>query len=298
MATLTNSHRIVAAKRRAKKEQIKEIIFDDAARRYVPQGYDPVDIPDGRTREFLTGFHKRKLQKKEAAKKKALERERQERLEAKREVGLHPYMSDLADSHHTFIETTNACGKSCAERSRCRKGLRRSWCVRLADWWQTPTNFAPVSEEETDAGEEWGGISKSGSADKGKGKQMEEEYEYEEQVATVTVVEDFDPDELIHGPQAARKLSPTSDEHGAGASAEDTISASRSQEFQHNQSTVANPPATVVRTRTKLKPKEIKYQTNAARKADKLKQRRRKVEKAERAGGKASRRSGGSHRRR
>ena len=37
-------------------------------------------------REFLTGFHKRKLQKKEAAKKKALDREKQERLEARREV--------------------------------------------------------------------------------------------------------------------------------------------------------------------------------------------------------------------
>ena len=37
-------------------------------------------------REYLTGFHKRKLQKKEAAKKKALDREKQERLEARREV--------------------------------------------------------------------------------------------------------------------------------------------------------------------------------------------------------------------
>ena len=39
-------------------------------------------------REFLTGFHKRKLQKKEAAKQKAKEREKQERLEARREVCL------------------------------------------------------------------------------------------------------------------------------------------------------------------------------------------------------------------
>ena len=35
--------------------------------------------------EFLTGFRKRKLQKKEAAKGKAKERERQERLEARKE---------------------------------------------------------------------------------------------------------------------------------------------------------------------------------------------------------------------
>ena len=98
LSTLTNSHKIVAAKRRAKKEQIKEIIFDDAARRYVPQVCESRGSPEGREREFLTGFHKRKLQKKEAAKKKALERERQERLEAKREVGLRLRTWRSADS--------------------------------------------------------------------------------------------------------------------------------------------------------------------------------------------------------
>lgn len=35
LSVLTKSHKIVAAKRRAKKEQIKEIVFDDTARRYV-----------------------------------------------------------------------------------------------------------------------------------------------------------------------------------------------------------------------------------------------------------------------
>lgn len=40
LAVLTKSHKIVAAKRRAKKEQIKEIVFDDAARRYVLRLYE------------------------------------------------------------------------------------------------------------------------------------------------------------------------------------------------------------------------------------------------------------------
>ena len=40
----------------------------------------------GVLRDFLTGFHKRKVAKKEAAKKKAQDRENQERLEARREV--------------------------------------------------------------------------------------------------------------------------------------------------------------------------------------------------------------------
>lgn len=38
-------------------------------------------------RDYLTGFHKRKLARKEASKAKTLEREKQERLEARREVG-------------------------------------------------------------------------------------------------------------------------------------------------------------------------------------------------------------------
>jgi len=39
-------------------------------------------------REFLTGFHKRKVAKAEAGKKKALERQKQDRLEVRREVRL------------------------------------------------------------------------------------------------------------------------------------------------------------------------------------------------------------------
>lgn len=38
------------------------------------------------SREFLTGFHKRKLAKKEESKKRAQAREKEERLEARREV--------------------------------------------------------------------------------------------------------------------------------------------------------------------------------------------------------------------
>ena len=42
-------------------------------------------------REFLTGFHKRKVAKAEAGKKKALERQKQDRLEVRREVGIPMY---------------------------------------------------------------------------------------------------------------------------------------------------------------------------------------------------------------
>lgn len=68
LSVLTRSHKVASLKKRAKREQIKEVVFDDDARR-----------------EFLTGFHKRKLAKKEAAKKKAVEREKQQRREQRLE---------------------------------------------------------------------------------------------------------------------------------------------------------------------------------------------------------------------
>jgi hypothetical protein len=69
ISMLTRSHRAIASKRRARREQPKEILFDETARF-----------------EFLTGFHKRKLAKQEAGKKRAQEREHAERLEMRREV--------------------------------------------------------------------------------------------------------------------------------------------------------------------------------------------------------------------
>lgn len=35
LAVLTKSHKIIASKKRAKKEQIKEVLFDDDARLYA-----------------------------------------------------------------------------------------------------------------------------------------------------------------------------------------------------------------------------------------------------------------------
>ncbi|KAK2463196.1 hypothetical protein APHAL10511_004851 [Amanita phalloides] len=68
VALLTQSHRAIAAKRKARREQIKEIVFDEGARR-----------------EFLTGFHKRKLERTEAAKNKAQERQKRARQETRNE---------------------------------------------------------------------------------------------------------------------------------------------------------------------------------------------------------------------
>jgi len=243
LAVLTNSHKVIAAKKRAKREQIKEVVFDDTARR-----------------EFLTGFHKRKLQKKEDAKKKAIDREKQERQEARREK--RKLLAERAAKN--AAETEKAYGAS-------------------------------VDEE---AAGEWSGIA-GPSRRQADPVLREEEYEYEEEVATVTVVEDFDPDALIHGPNALGRgpqlqdgTSSPSDLSGVHDVAASTLRSSKKLPgTKPRQIESSHVERTKAKSKTNTKAKDKKYQTAAARKVDRLKQKRRQTEKAERAGGKASRKS-------
>ncbi|KAJ7783290.1 nucleolar protein 12-domain-containing protein [Mycena metata] len=211
IASLTRSHGAIAAKKRAKSTQIKEILFDDEARR-----------------EFLTGFHKRKLAKADAARKKAVEREKQERLEARREQ---------------------------------RRELRERAVENAAQVEKAYGAIIDADEED----DEWRGI--SGAPAKGKGKQMEEEYEDEDMLATVTVVEDFDPDTFIHGPRLKSAPAPS------------TTPAPHTLPGRINSE----------RPKKKVRPKKVRYETKDARKVERTKQRARRTEKAELAGGKASR---------
>ena len=242
----------------------------------------------------MTGFHKRKLQKKEHAKKKAQDREKQERLEARREV-LFSVFSCPTQSHVKTIRV-GACLQSRPRRMLRR--LRGRMAASLVSFSHVdPSWLRDVIHVCADSGSdsEWDGIGGSGSS-KGKGRAgeaEEEEFEDEEQLATVTVVEEFDPDSLIHGPAST---------HAAEGDMED-----------EDESRSSPPPA---RTKVKTKPtssdvahakakmkastkaKDVKYQTNAARKFERQKQRKRKLEKADRAGGKGFKRKGGSKGRR
>lgn len=67
-AILTAGSKAYAKKRKARKEQVEEVSFD----------------PDAR-RTFLTGFHKRKVQRRERAIAQAKAKEREEHLEMRRE---------------------------------------------------------------------------------------------------------------------------------------------------------------------------------------------------------------------
>jgi hypothetical protein len=86
------------------------------------------------SREFLTGFHKRKLAKKEEGKKKAQAREKQERLEARREVRMF-LLSAFASQNQIslLIDTAKAYARRAGrpERSQSRRGIRwlRAECV-------------------------------------------------------------------------------------------------------------------------------------------------------------------------
>jgi ribosomal RNA-processing protein 17 len=130
--------------------------------------------------------------------------------------------------------------------------------------------------------EEWSGF---GAGPSSPPREREDEYSDEEQLATVTVVEDFDPSTLLHGPERKADVEPGPDSGRADAPR------------------VAPQPANAKgkereRAKKALKPKKVKYETKAARKTEQGKQRARRTEKAERAGGKASRKKGVPARRR
>lgn len=131
----------------------------------------------------------------------------------------------------------------------------------------------------------------SSSDTKRKGKVIEEEYEDNVQAATVTVVEDFDADALIHGldhlPENSQLWDDDEDKAPLDRRRGKYVVAQQGN-FTKSTDHKSTTDATKAEARTVTKTK-IKYQTNAARKMERMKQRHRKTEKAERAGGKASR---------
>jgi ribosomal RNA-processing protein 17 len=123
---------------------------------------------------------------------------------------------------------------------------------------QSTSKYDIDNEEE----EEWAGIC-------AEEYERDEEYEDEEILATVTVVEDFDPDTIIHGPPKP--------DHLTLALPEPKPKLSRQLQFNTGEK--------------KSRQRKIPYETSDARKKERTKQRARRTEKAELAGGKAARKS-------
>ncbi|THH32306.1 hypothetical protein EUX98_g1877 [Antrodiella citrinella] len=226
LAVLTKSHNIIASKKRARKEQIKEIVFNEDDRR-----------------DFLTGFHKRKLQKKEDAKKKAQDRDKQERLDVRREK--RQLLAERAVENAEQVE----------------RAYRKV-----------------IAGEESDEDEE----DTVFTSTKGTPIVADEAYEDEEQLAIVTVIEDFDPDTLIHGPSKSRPDESAQSPPAAPVSHEKPRKLGQGR----NAKTVGLKKS---RAKTSTRSKDIKYETKADRNTERTKQRARKTEKATLAGGKGSR---------
>lgn len=121
--------------------------------------------------------------------------------------------------------------------------------------------------DDADNDDEWHGIASSSAME------MDAEYQGEEVIATVTVVEDFDPSTLTTA---------------------DPVPAQETSEELPEPNSASQPPPSHEKppskpVKRKVKEKKIYYETKQARKHQREKQRERKLEKAERAGGKASR---------
>lgn len=132
-------------------------------------------------------------------------------------------------------------------------------------------NFrSTVNHDIDDDEEEWAGISS-------KDNEQDEEYEDEEMLTTVTVVEDFDPDTIIHGSSKPDRLH------------HPLISTDR---LEPKPSRL--PPSNISHQsplKKKSRQRKIPYETSDARKKERTKQRARRTEKAELAGGRATRKS-------
>ncbi|KAF8668548.1 Nucleolar protein 12 (25kDa) [Rhizoctonia solani] len=187
-ALLTRQSVAWAHKKRARQGQVKEIVFDEEARR-----------------EYLTGFRKRNAERKKAAKAKATEREKQEHLE---------------------------------ERRQMRKELKE----------RAQTNFEAVEKAYGGAALEFVGISSV------QPEEHEEEYSDEEQLATVAVIEDFDPTTDMLGPQKTRP------------EAEDGEQLEGQRQTKRLKPT-AQKPNSEKKSNPKPKPSKIRYETKAAARA-------------------------------
>lgn len=141
--------------------------------------------------------------------------------------------------------------------------------------------FVAGSEGE-DGDANWAGIGTGRAGRRAK----EEEYSDEEQLAHVTVVEDFDPEELIHGPPPTNGDSSGLAKASGSASGRNSSSDPRPNAIKDERRGLPRKGGT--KALAGKSKKKFKYETNAARKAAWKKQKGRQTEKAERAGGKAT----------
>lgn len=256
---LSHSQTVYRAKKRAKQNQIKEVVFDDDARTFVLVPRTPSYTQYSRIdSEFLTGFHKRKLQRTEEKRNKAIERDKQQRLEARREVrAQRPHLSTARFTVH--------CSHARRGRNRLRRTQQQSkerWVqmsVRTSSVFISAPRFTAVldTDDEDDR-------------PRPSAKHIEDEMEFEDEelLATVTVVEDFTTDDLILGPSATRRSAADVDPSSPKPAPKSRL------QLERAPSTSSSAP------KPKAKDPKFRYETKAGRKATKEKQKVRRAFKA------------------
>ena len=156
------------------------ILFDHHARRSVFSSTLFLNfIPPSL---YLTGFHKRKQARAEAARSRAQQRQKQQRLHDRQEVPV------LLIFHLHLIppQRRRALREQAAENARQVEQFYGAFFPStrfISVYWL----FIGLVDHEEE--EEWTGIASH-----------MQEYEDDHVLATVTVVQDFDPDTIRHGP--------------------------------------------------------------------------------------------------
>ncbi|KAJ2746061.1 hypothetical protein GGI20_001688 [Coemansia sp. BCRC 34301] len=214
---LTKGSRVYAKKRKARKEQVEKIEFDPKARR-----------------TFLTGFHKRKLERRENAIAQAKAKDREDHLELRREK--REQQKDLLAQR--IMENKSYYGIATSDNE---------------DDEEAGAEDASSGGGSSDSGDDSGGHGKKTDAKRHKGKDVAVLTD-ETSVTTITVVKDFDPasleDEEV---DLERKLTP----QGLIKKIVDGVVKRSKQGEADSKATASKKP--------KKKEKKFRYETKAKR---------------------------------
>ncbi|CAG8442365.1 17157_t:CDS:2 [Acaulospora morrowiae] len=142
LTVLTEGSKVYSEKRKRKKERPTEVIFDETARR-----------------EFLTGFHKRKLERKEKAREAAILREKKAR----------------------------------AETRKAAKEAKKKEIEEKLKAFQSLIDHTNISENDYDSVDEV-----DDDSDNDSSRQKLSEYKAPQTLTTVTIIEDFDVSEAMN----------------------------------------------------------------------------------------------------
>lgn len=265
ISILTHQNKVWSAKRKQKREQVKEIVFDETARRCdqsecnISRLSDLPPVIEITSRAFISESW---LGKKRARRRLWNAKSTSVQRQDERSVAFFFSAPRLYRRISLiFEETQSSCRAGHEECNRGRTSVWRGGFRFVEHFWRPPFKPFPIvfafSGDESDHHT----LLANGKA---KADPEEMEFSNEEQLATVTIVEDFDP------------VDPTSTSH-PGAQF-------NSDEDQQSRSKTRRPvrpvqDKTIVKAHKPPKPK-FTYETKAARTYEKKKQAARRGEKA------------------